>query len=142
MNTATPHQKSLVTKRNNLSQQVGLVKSRYARLDTAIMDAVEDDLERSLLPDDVIQEARDKGCKTAGELALWRLRDSLDPTHNAKFWNLVTSRMPKTIIHVDVDRELTEIPTSEILAHLEAIEAEVVDSAENDTMGESQQVCG
>lgn len=106
------------------------------------MDAVEDDLERSLLPDDVIQEARDKGCKTAGELALWRLRDSLDPTHNAKFWNLVTSRMPKTIIHVDVDRELTEIPTSEILAHLEAIEAEVVDSAENDTMGESQQVCG
>jgi hypothetical protein len=137
MNTETPHQKSLVTKRNNLSQQVGLVKSRYARLDTAIMDAVQDDLSHSLLPDDIIQEARDRGCKTAGELALWRLRDSLDPTHNAKFWNLVASRLPKTVIHVDVDRDLSEIPTGEILAHLESIEAEVVDSAENNTMGES-----
>jgi hypothetical protein len=137
MDTETPHQKSLVTKRNNLSQQVGLVKSRYARLDTAIMDAVQDDLSHSLLPDDIIQEARDRGCKTAGELALWRLRDSFDPTHNAKFWNLVASRLPKTVIHVDVDRDLSEIPTGEILAHLESIEAEVVDSAENNTMGES-----
>jgi len=115
----------------------GLTLNRFDRLDTTLAEATQDTLERSLLDPDTIAHLKKKGVKTAAEAALWRMRDSLNPTDNAKFWNLVVSRMPKTVIHEHQHKSLSELPTGELLAALglSAVEQAEVEGTLTDSDG-------
>ena len=108
-------------------------------LDGALADAMADPLERSLLPEDEIARLREAGCRSAGEAALWRVRDSLDPAHNAKFLSLLIQSLPKrqemTRVNVDLkDMSLTELLTA---GGVDITEVEVEDVRSGDTPSDS-----
>ena len=85
-------------------------------LDGALADAMADPLERSLLPEDEIARLREAGCRSAGEAALWRVRDSLDPAHNARFLALLVQSLPRRKETRRVNIDLKDMSLSELLS--------------------------
>ena len=125
-----------VAKRNNSIH--GLHVNKWDHLDNILALSAHSDLDASILPDDVKAVLRSKGCNNASQAALWRMRDSLDPAHNAKYWNLVASRLPKVVEHIHRDMDLSEIPTGELLDALGVVEStqvegELLDNEEDGT---------
>ena len=128
-------------RRDDLRQQMALGHSGvlWDRLSNALLDAMGDGLERSLLPPDEVERLRELGCRSAGEAALWRIRDSLDPAHNAKFLSLLIQSLPKrqemTRVNVDLkDMSLTELLTA---GGVDIAEVEVEDVRSGDTPSDS-----
>jgi hypothetical protein len=130
----TPHQ-GTVAIRNKYAEISGLRAHKHEALDHALVSSAFDPLQDSLLPDDVIAQLQARGCKTAAEAALWRLRDSLDPNHNAKYWNLLISRLPKEVIHKSADLE--DYSQEELLERLQAVQAEIVELESAEKNGDS-----
>ena len=104
-------------------------------LDSALADAMADPLERSLLPDDEIARLREAGCRSAGEAAIWRIRDSLDPAHNARFLALLVQSMPRRKETRRVNIDLKDMSLSELLSAggIDLKEVEVDDVRSGDT---------
>ena len=104
-------------------------------LDSALADAMADPLERSLLPDNEIARLREAGCRSAGEAALWRVRDSLDPAHNARFLALLVQSLPRRKETRRVNIDLKDMSLSELLSAggIDLKEIEVDDVWSGDT---------
>ena len=85
-------------------------------LDGALADAMADPLERSLLPDDEVARLRAAGCRSAGEACIWRIRDSLDPAHNARFLALLVQSLPRRKETRRVNIDLKDMSLSELLS--------------------------
>ena len=109
-------------------------------LDSALADAMADPLERSLLPDDEIARLREAGCRSAGEAAIWRIRDSLDPAHNARFLALLVQSMPRRKETRRVNIDLKDMSLSELLSAggIDLKEVEVDDVRSGDTPKDTQ----
>ena len=109
-------------------------------LDGALADAMADPLERSLLPDDEIARLREAGCRSAGEAAIWRIRDSLDPAHNARFLALLVQSMPRRKETRRVNIDLKDMSLSELLSAggIDLKEVEVDDVRSGDTPKDTQ----
>tara|TARA_R110000787_G_scaffold40068_5_gene99893 strand:- start:185 stop:616 length:432 start_codon:yes stop_codon:yes gene_type:complete len=109
-------------------------------LDSALADAMADPLERSLLPDNEIARLREAGCRSAGEAAIWRIRDSLDPAHNARFLALLVQSMPRRKETRRVNIDLKDMSLSELLSAggIDLKEVEVDDVRSGDTPKDTQ----
>ena len=118
-------------RRDDLRQQMALGHSGvlWDRLSNALLDAMGDGLERSLLPPDEVERLRELGCRSAGEAALWRIRDSLAPAHNAKFLSLLIQSLPKRQEMTRVNVDLKDMSLGELLkaGGIDVTEAEVED---------------
>jgi hypothetical protein len=104
-------------------------------LDAALADAMVDPLERSLLPAEEVARLRAAGCESAGQAALWRIRDSVDPAHNARFLALLVQSLPKRKETRRVNIDLKDMSLSELLSAsgIDLREVEVTDVRYRDT---------
>lgn len=116
-----------VSRRNlGIHKHVGLNAINGATLLHTLTDSAKDPLERSLLDDQTIALARERGARTAAELALWRLRDSSDPNHAAKYWNIQMSLLKHVTPSAGVESP-EDMDVGELVERLQAVEAEVVE---------------